>query len=84
MVRAGCCGTPPPAQAGEHIGGLDIRYFLEHRDEFRQVEKAGESRARTVARALGRKFNARHRFTEGGSPCVEVLQSRARSVSYCR
>ena len=54
------------------ITGLDIRHFLKHGHEFRQVKELGEACPGTVAGSFRSQFNGRGRFSEGGSPAVKV------------
>ena len=59
----------------EHIRGLDIRSMTEHRYKLRQVIEPCEPCFSAVARSFGRKLYRGYRFTEGRSPCVEMLQA---------
>ena len=54
------------------IAGLDIRHFLEHGHELRQVKELGKACPGTIAGSLRSQFYCRGRFSEGGSPAVKV------------
>ena len=54
------------------IRRLNIRHFLEHGHQLRQVEELAEPGTRPIARSLRCQFNRRRGFTKGGSPGIEM------------